>query len=128
MPFFFFCSSCTDQAVCYVAVKVAYCPEGGALVLGYGPSNFKGIRFYRFNCTAHGSFLFFFSLFLTEVTQQADMSLPMYWDRLDSPLPDRPYNNTLTATEKSLKQKEKGPWNNLSNEEKLACLCLIFSL
>lgn len=50
------------------------------------------------------------------------MSLPMYWDRRDSPLPDKPYNATLTAAEKSLKQKEIGPWNNLSKEEKMACL------
>ncbi|ROL53271.1 Cytochrome c oxidase subunit 4 isoform 2, mitochondrial [Anabarilius grahami] len=56
-----------------------------------------------------------------EVTEQADMSVPMYWDRLDTPLPDRPYKDTLSSADKSLKQKEKGPWNNLSKEEKLAC-------
>ncbi|MCI4387454.1 hypothetical protein PGIGA_G00074160 [Pangasianodon gigas] len=60
------------------------------------------------------------------VSQQADMSLPMYWDRRDSPLPDRPYNNSLTATEESLKQKEKGPWNNLSKEEKIALYRIMF--
>lgn len=65
-----FCSSCTDQAACYVAVKVAYCPVGGALVLGYGPSNFKGVRFYRFSCTAHGSFVFFF--FLSSIPDWSD--------------------------------------------------------
>lgn len=65
------------------------------------------------------------SSILTPVSQQADMSLPMYWDRRDIPLPDRPYNDSLTATEKTLKQKEKGPWNILSNEEKLACLYFI---
>ncbi|WP_411024046.1 hypothetical protein, partial [Salmonella sp. s58079] len=60
------------------------------------------------------------------MSQQADMSVPMYCDRLDTPLPDRPYNDTLTATEKSLKQKEKGPWNSLSNEEKIALYRLMF--
>lgn len=50
------------------------------------------------------------------------MSLPMYWDRRDTPLSDRPYNDALTADEKNLKQKERGPWNDLSKEEKLACL------
>ncbi|KAK3519050.1 hypothetical protein QTP70_016366 [Hemibagrus guttatus] len=61
-----------------------------------------------------------------QVSQQTDMSLPLYWDRRDSPLPDRPYNSTLTATEKSLKQKEKGPWSNLSDEEKLALYRIMF--
>ncbi|XP_072552232.1 cytochrome c oxidase subunit 4 isoform 2, mitochondrial [Salminus brasiliensis] len=61
-----------------------------------------------------------------EVSAQPDMSAPMYWDRLDTPLPDRPYQETLGAAEKSLKQKEKGPWNNLSNEEKLALYRIMF--
>ncbi|KAJ8257566.1 hypothetical protein GJAV_G00187040 [Gymnothorax javanicus] len=61
-----------------------------------------------------------------EVVEQADMSLPMYWDRTDLPLPDKPYQDTLSAAEKSLKQKEKGPWNQLSNEEKLALYRLMF--
>ncbi|XP_051570957.1 cytochrome c oxidase subunit 4 isoform 2, mitochondrial-like [Myxocyprinus asiaticus] len=55
-----------------------------------------------------------------ELTEQVDMSLPMYWDRLDTPLPDRQYQDTLNAADKSLKQKEKGHWNNLPKEEKLA--------
>lgn len=66
-----------------------------------------------------------FSIFASKVTQQADMSVPMYCDRRDTPLPDRPYSDALTAAEKSLKQKEEGPWNNLSKEEKIACLYLI---
>ncbi|KAJ8265238.1 hypothetical protein COCON_G00143370 [Conger conger] len=61
-----------------------------------------------------------------EVTEPTDMSMPMYWDRLDTPLPDRPYQDTLTASDKSLKQKEKGPWNQLSTEEKLALYRLSF--
>ncbi|XP_051518950.1 cytochrome c oxidase subunit 4 isoform 2, mitochondrial-like [Myxocyprinus asiaticus] len=58
--------------------------------------------------------------------EQADMSLPMYWDRLDTPLPDRPYQDTLRAADKSLKQKEKGPWNYLTKEEKIALYRLMF--
>ncbi|XP_062871142.1 cytochrome c oxidase subunit 4 isoform 2, mitochondrial [Trichomycterus rosablanca] len=60
------------------------------------------------------------------VSQQTDVSLPMYWDRCDVPLPDKPYQDTLSATEKSLKQKEKGPWSSLSNEEKIALYRMMF--
>lgn len=49
------------------------------------------------------------------------MSQPMYWDRLEVPLPDRAYKEVLTDVDKSLKQKEKGPWSQLSKEEKIAC-------
>ncbi|KAF4096802.1 hypothetical protein G5714_022771 [Onychostoma macrolepis] len=61
------------------------------------------------------------------VTEQTDMSVPLYWDRLDTPLPDRPYKDTLSAADKSLKQKEKGPWNSLSKEEKLALYRIMFN-
>ncbi|KAJ8370765.1 hypothetical protein SKAU_G00107930 [Synaphobranchus kaupii] len=62
-----------------------------------------------------------------EVSDHADMSLPMYWDRLDSPLPDKPFQDTLSASDKGLKQKEKGPWNQLSNEEKLVLYRMMFN-
>lgn len=55
-----------------------------------------------------------------------DMSQPMYWDRTDIPLPDRPYTDAHGPSEKSLKQKEKGPWGQLSKEEKLALYRLSF--
>ncbi|KAM4610006.1 cytochrome c oxidase subunit 4 isoform 2, mitochondrial [Polymixia lowei] len=61
-----------------------------------------------------------------EVSETVDMSQPMYWDRLDTPLPDRPYKDMLTTADKSLKQKEKGPWNQLSKEEKIALYRLMF--
>ncbi|XP_039657771.1 cytochrome c oxidase subunit 4 isoform 2, mitochondrial isoform X2 [Perca fluviatilis] len=61
-----------------------------------------------------------------EVAQAVDMSQPMYVDRLDTPLPDKPYTDVLTAADKSLKQKEKGPWSQLSQEEKLALYRLAF--
>lgn len=56
-----------------------------------------------------------------EVSESVDMSQPLYWDRLDTPLPDRAYKDVLTTEDKSLKQKEKGPWGQLSKEEKIAC-------
>ncbi|XP_056129711.1 cytochrome c oxidase subunit 4 isoform 2, mitochondrial isoform X2 [Lampris incognitus] len=61
-----------------------------------------------------------------EVTEVVDMSRPLYWDRLDIPLPDKPYKDALSDTEKSLKQKEKGPWTQLSKEEKIALYRLMF--
>ncbi|XP_028309291.1 cytochrome c oxidase subunit 4 isoform 2, mitochondrial isoform X2 [Gouania willdenowi] len=61
-----------------------------------------------------------------EVSQTVDMSQPMYWDRVDTPLPDRRYKDILTDSEKSLKQKEKGPWAQLSKEEKIALYRMSF--
>ncbi|KAM3618778.1 uncharacterized protein V6R79_024785 [Siganus canaliculatus] len=61
-----------------------------------------------------------------EVSETVDMSLPMYWDRIDVPLPDRPYKETLNDADKSLKQKEKGPWGQLTKEEKIALYRLTF--
>lgn len=55
-----------------------------------------------------------------------DMSQPMYWDRLDTPLPDKAYKDVLTAADKGLKQKEKGPWGQLSKEEKIALYRMMF--
>ncbi|CAJ1055444.1 cytochrome c oxidase subunit 4 isoform 2%2C mitochondrial [Xyrichtys novacula] len=61
-----------------------------------------------------------------DVAQAADMSQPMYWDRLDTPLPDKPFKDVLTAADKSLKQKEKGPWSQLTKEEKIALYRMSF--
>ncbi|XP_034552691.1 cytochrome c oxidase subunit 4 isoform 2, mitochondrial [Notolabrus celidotus] len=61
-----------------------------------------------------------------DVVETVDMSQPMYVDRLDTPLPDRPYKDVLTTTDKSLKQKEKGPWGQLTNEEKIALYRMTF--
>lgn len=62
-----------------------------------------------------------------EVSETVDMSQPMYSDRRDDPLPDRPYKDVVTAADKSLKQKEKGPWGQLTKEEKLALYRLMFN-
>uniref|UniRef100_A0A8D3DRL6 Cytochrome c oxidase subunit 4 n=1 Tax=Scophthalmus maximus TaxID=52904 RepID=A0A8D3DRL6_SCOMX len=61
-----------------------------------------------------------------DVAEMVDMSQPLYVDRVDIPLPDRPYKDTLSPAEESLKQKEKGPWSQLSKEEKLALYRLKF--
>ncbi|XP_077466571.1 cytochrome c oxidase subunit 4 isoform 2, mitochondrial [Stigmatopora argus] len=61
-----------------------------------------------------------------DVSQAADLSKPMYWDRVDTPLPDRVYRDELSAADKSLKEKEKGHWNQLTKEEKIALYRLAF--
>ncbi|XP_030624129.1 cytochrome c oxidase subunit 4I1-like [Chanos chanos] len=49
-----------------------------------------------------------------------DCSVPQYNNRRDTPLPDVPFVQNLNAEQKKLKEKEKGPWTNLTKEEKLA--------
>ncbi|KAM3872436.1 cytochrome c oxidase subunit 4 isoform 2, mitochondrial [Diretmus argenteus] len=61
-----------------------------------------------------------------EVTKPLDVSRPLYWDRVDIPLPDRPYRDQLTEADKSLKQKELAPWTQLSKEDKVALYRLKF--
>ncbi|XP_052338789.1 cytochrome c oxidase subunit 4 isoform 2, mitochondrial-like isoform X2 [Oncorhynchus keta] len=60
-----------------------------------------------------------------EVSNNLDVSQPMYSDRVDTPLPDRPWKDVLDSTDKSLKQK--GPWTALSKEEKIALYRLKFN-
>ncbi|RXM30628.1 Cytochrome c oxidase subunit 4 isoform 1, mitochondrial [Acipenser ruthenus] len=65
--------------------------------------------------------LCFFSLVPVEVaTSSIDCSQPQYNDRLDTPLPDIPYVTKFNTEQIKLKEKEKGPWTQLTKEEKLA--------
>ncbi|MGH0116134.1 UNVERIFIED_CONTAM: hypothetical protein FKN15_028982 [Acipenser sinensis] len=53
-------------------------------------------------------------------TSSIDCSQPQYNDRLDTPLPDIPYVTKFNTEQSKLKEKEKGPWTQLTKEEKLA--------
>ncbi|XP_036414033.1 cytochrome c oxidase subunit 4 isoform 1, mitochondrial [Colossoma macropomum] len=57
-----------------------------------------------------------------------DCSVPQYNNRLDTPLPDIPFITNLTPEQKTLKEKEKDAWTNLTKEEKLALYRLSFEL
>ncbi|XP_072370603.1 cytochrome c oxidase subunit 4 isoform 1, mitochondrial-like isoform X2 [Scyliorhinus torazame] len=61
-----------------------------------------------------------------EVAKGEDLSVPMYCDRKDSPLPDIPYVQKLNTEQEALKEKEKGSWKNLTNEEKIALYRIAF--
>ncbi|XP_063062234.1 cytochrome c oxidase subunit 4 isoform 1, mitochondrial [Engraulis encrasicolus] len=57
-----------------------------------------------------------------------DASAPQYNNCVDIPLPDVPFVRVPNAEQRQLKEKEKGPWTGLSNEEKLSLYRMSFQL
>ncbi|KAM5135987.1 cytochrome c oxidase subunit 4 isoform 2, mitochondrial [Mantella aurantiaca] len=56
-----------------------------------------------------------------------DFTKPTYHGCRTLPLPDIPFRQSLTSQEVSLQDKEKGPWKQLSQEEKIALYRIKFN-
>uniref|UniRef100_A0A8C5QAM3 Cytochrome c oxidase subunit 4 n=1 Tax=Leptobrachium leishanense TaxID=445787 RepID=A0A8C5QAM3_9ANUR len=62
-----------------------------------------------------------------QVSDHSDASIPIYYDHRANPLPDIPYQKNLSAQQIALKEKEKGPWKQLSQEDKIALYRIKFN-
>ncbi|XP_075032656.1 cytochrome c oxidase subunit 4 isoform 2, mitochondrial isoform X2 [Mixophyes fleayi] len=52
---------------------------------------------------------------------------PVYYDHRTLPLPDIPFCETLSSQETAIKEKEKGPWKQLSLEDKISLYHMKFN-
>ncbi|XP_063815169.1 cytochrome c oxidase subunit 4 isoform 2, mitochondrial isoform X2 [Pseudophryne corroboree] len=52
---------------------------------------------------------------------------PVYYDHRTMPLPEIPYRETLSSQDTALKEKEKGPWKQLSLEDKITLYHMKFN-
>ncbi|NP_001079903.1 uncharacterized protein LOC379593 [Xenopus laevis] len=58
---------------------------------------------------------------------RSDGSELLYYDHRVFPLPDIPFQTELNSQEKTLKERERGPWKQLSQEDKISLYHIKFN-